>query len=1214
MDLTKLARGKGRIDLSGAPEGFDALVAADLARAHAGAKSGGVVLFVARDGARADALAGALAFFAPELATLRFPSWDCLPYDRIGPSPGVAAARMAALAALARRAKGAPEPLVVIATVPAAVQRVPPREAIRAASFTARTGDDVDVAELERYFAVNGYVRASTVSERGEFAVRGGVIDVFPPGADEPLRLDLFGDTLEQIRGFDPETQRSTDTHGSVDLLPVSEALIDKETISRFRQGFVANFGVATDDPLYATVSEGGRRAGMEHWLPLFYPRLETLFDYVGDDALVLLDHLCGEARDERLAMVSDAYDSRREASKGKGGSSYRPLQPETLYLTKEEWRERLEDHATRAFSPFQRGDDEGDLGARPGRDFAPERQKDSVNLFEAVCEHAHALQKKGKRVLFASWSDGSSDRLASMLGDHGLKAVRFAKDWADVQGHGVAGAKQKPIQRVVLTVEHGFETDDLAVISEADILGDRLARPRKKRRASNFLAEATSLTPGDLVVHIDHGIGRYDGLKTLEVAGAPHDCLDLQYGGEAKLYLPVENIDLLTRYGSESEGVQLDRLGGAAWQARKAKAKERLRIMADGLIQIAAKRELNHTEEIDAPGGAFDEFCARFPYEETEDQLNAIGDVLGDLGRGRPMDRLICGDVGFGKTEVALRAAFVVAMSGRQVAVVAPTTLLARQHFKTFSERFHGWPVKVRRLSRLVPAKEAAETREQLKVGEVEIVIGTHAILSSQVAFKDLGMVIVDEEQHFGVKHKERLKELRADVHMLTLTATPIPRTLQMALSGIREMSIIATPPVDRLAVRTYILPDDPVTLREALLREKYRGGQAYVVAPRIKDLPDLERFLREQVPEVKYVVGHGQMSPTQLEEVMTAFYDGQYDVLLSTTIVESGLDVPTANTLIVHRADMFGLAQLYQIRGRVGRAKARAYAYLTTPAEKPLTPAAEKRLRVLSSLDSLGAGFQLASHDLDQRGGGNLLGDEQSGHIKEIGVELYQQMLEDAVAELRQDGAHAAAQRAWSPQINAGAAVLIPDEYVPDLNVRLAIYRRLSEAEKPEDREALAAEMIDRFGPLPEEAGQLLKVVAIKGLCRQANVEKIDVGPKGAVVGFRENDFAQPSALMQLIARRPADWKLRPDHKLVIKGEFETPDARLAAAERLVGELARLAAGADPSSFPAGTPVPPPPPPPPPPKRSFARPVGRPAATAPSRSGGFGRPPRRF
>jgi transcription-repair coupling factor (superfamily II helicase) len=1158
LDISRIAKSPGALELAGAPEGFDALVVADVARARKG-----VVVFVARDGARANAFADGLAFFAPEIETLRIPSWDCLPYDRIGPSASVAAARMGALSILARRDKAAPAPLVVVVTVHALAQRVPPRDAIAAASYQARTGRDVDMAELERYFAVNGYVRASTVSERGEFAIRGGVIDVFPPGAEEPVRLDLFGDTLESIRAFDPETQRSTRQLKTIDLQPVSEALLSPESISRFRSGYLALFGAAGDDPLYAAVSEGGRRAGLEHWLPLLYERMETLFDYAGDDALIALDALVEEAREERWAMVEDAYASRLESAKAKGGVPYRALPPDQLYLPKAEWEARLAAHPSRRFTPFQREEAGStvDLGARMGRTFAAERAQDSVNLFEAVADHARNLGKS-KRVLFASWSEGSSDRLASMLGDHGLKSVRFAKDWADAQSFGVAGTKAKPLQRVVLPVDSGFETADLAVICETDILGDRLARPRKKRRAANFLAEATSLTAGDLVVHIDHGIGRYEGLKTLEVQGAPHDCLDIQYGGEAKLYLPVENIDLLTRYGAESDGVQLDRLGGAAWQARKSKAKERLREMAEGLIAIAAARHMKNTEEIDPPQGLFDEFCARFPYEETDDQLNAIADVLTDLAAGKPMDRLICGDVGFGKTEVALRAAFVAAMTGKQVAVVCPTTLLARQHFRTFSERFAGWPVKVRTLSRLVTAKEANETREALKKGEIEIIVGTHAILSEQVGFKDLGLVIVDEEQHFGVKAKEKLKALRADVHMLTLSATPIPRTLQMALSGIREMSIIATPPVDRLAVRTYVVPNDPVTVREALLREKYRGGQAYYVAPRVSDLPDLQKFLREQVPEVKFVTGHGQLSPTQLEAVMSAFYDGEYDVLLSTTIVESGLDIPSANTLIVHRADMFGLSQLYQLRGRVGRAKTRAYAYLTTPTEKQITASAERRLKVLQSLDSLGAGFQLASHDLDIRGGGNLLGDEQSGHIREIGVELYQQMLEDAVAELRAGGAQQVVdERGWSPQINAGAAVLIPDAYVPDLNVRLALYRRLSEAESAADREALAAELIDRFGPLPEETDQLLKVVGIKGLCRQANVSKIDVGPKGAVVAFRDDQFPNPMGLVAQVQRRQHDWRLRPDHKVVVKGEWETPEQRLNAAERILSELVRVA-----------------------------------------------------
>ena len=1062
---------------------------------------------------------------------------------------------------LARLAQGLDpkRPTLLVTTMPGAMQRVPPRSAVQGATWGAKVGHVVEIAVLERYFAVNGYQKASTVSERGEFAIRGGVIDVYPPNAEEPVRLDMFGDTLESIRAFDPETQRSTKQLKDIALLPVSEALLDKDSIARFRRGYVEAFGAPGGDPLYETVSEGGRRAGMEHWLPLFYPQLETLFDYLPADTLVALDHLSEQARGERVAMIADAYDARAQADRK---VHYHPLEPQGLYLSDEEWRSQLAVRATRQFSAFQEagaGEVVVDMGARLGRVFTAERKQDSVNLFEATADHARKLMTAGKRVMFASWSDGSSDRLGIMLADHGLEDVTLAPYWDAARA-----ADPKSPLRVVLPLESGFETENLAVISETDILGDRLARPRKRRRASNFLAEASSLTPGDLVVHIDHGIGRYLGLKTLEVQGAPHDCLELQYGGEAKLYLPVENIDLLTRYGAEGEGVQLDRLGGAAWQARKARAKARLRDMAEGLIRIAAERAMKTTDPIDPPHGVFDEFCARFPYEETDDQLAAIGDVLEDLTSGKPMDRLICGDVGFGKTEVALRAAFVAAMSGMQVAIVAPTTLLARQHYKTFTERFQGWPIRLARLSRMVPTKEANETREGLSRGEIEVVIGTHAVLSKQVSFKHLGLVIVDEEQHFGVKHKEKLKELRADVHMLTLTATPIPRTLQMALSGLREMSIIATPPVDRLAVRTYVTPFDQIVIREALLREKYRGGQAYYVVPRISDLPDLERYLREQVPEVRFVVGHGQMAPTQLEEVMTAFYDGQYDVLLSTTIVESGLDIPTANTLVIHRADMFGLSQLYQLRGRVGRAKARAYAYMTTPAEKQITLSAERRLKVLQSLDSLGAGFQLASHDLDQRGGGNLLGEEQSGHIREVGVELYQQMLEDAVTELRAQAGKEdlASDRGWSPQINTGAAVLIPEAYVPDLNVRLALYRRLSDAERSTDREALAAELIDRFGPLPPEAAQLLKVVAIKGLCREANVAKIDVGPKGAVVTFRGDEFKNGLGLVQFVQKNQVAWRIRPDQKVVVKGEWETPAQRLKAAERVLGELARLAA----------------------------------------------------
>ncbi|MEM9751549.1 MAG: transcription-repair coupling factor, partial [Pseudomonadota bacterium] len=857
--------------------------------------------------------------------------------------------------------------------------------------------------------------RASTVREPGDFAIRGGLVDIFPPGGEQPLRLDLFGDTLESIRTFDAETQRTIGQQKAIDLAPVSEALLNKERASHFRATYVAAFGAVTDDdPLYEAISAVRKHQGMEHWLPLFYERLDTLFDYCGDAPLVFLDHLAEEAMEERLSSVGDYYAARKEDRASVSRTSafsapaYKPLQPEQLYLAQAEAASLLAEQRLRVLSPFSAPDAASavDLGAKQGRSFAAERAGgDGVNVFEAAVAHIEALQKAGKRVAVAAWTEGSADRMASVLGDYGLSRIAPFTDWRafEAEPKGVVG-------QITLGLEHGVEADDFALVAEQDILGDRMIRRSKKRRAENFLTEASSLSAGDLVVHVEHGVGRYDGLEAVEVHEAPHDCLRVLYAGGDKLYLPVENIELLSRYGSDDPAFQLDKLGGAGWQSRKARLRERIKMMAEELIKIAAAREMKTSEVMTPPSGAYDEFCARFPYPETEDQEAAIADVLEDLGKGRPMDRLVCGDVGFGKTEVALRAAFVAAMAGRQVAVIAPTTLLARQHYKGFAERFAGFPVKVRQLSRLVTGAEASEVRAGVADGQVDIVIGTHALLSKTITFRDLGLLIVDEEQHFGVKHKERLKTYRADTHVLTLTATPIPRTLQLAMSGIRDLSIIATPPVDRLAVRTAVGPFDAVMVREALLREHYRGGQSFYVCPRITDLKEAGEFLAAEVPEVKYVLAHGQMGGAELEDIMTAFYEGKYEVLVSTTIIESGLDIPTANTLIVHRADMFGLAQLYQIRGRVGRSKARAYAYLTTPPKKTLTASAEKRLKVLQSLDTLGAGFNLASHDLDIRGGGNLLGEEQSGQVKEVGVELYQHMLEEAVAALREGGAAAA------------------------------------------------------------------------------------------------------------------------------------------------------------------------------------------------------------
>jgi transcription-repair coupling factor (superfamily II helicase) len=767
------------------------------------------------------------------------------------------------------------------------------------------------------------------------------------------------------------------------------------------------------------------------------------------------------------------------------------------------------------------------------------------------------AERRAGRRTVIACWSQGTRERMTQVLKDHGLTNPRMAENWNDAI---TTSAATTAI--VVLGLETGFETDDLLVLSEQDILGERILKPQRKRKASDALTEAASLAAGDIVVHVDHGIGRFIGLKVIEAGGAPHECVEIEYAGDTKLYLPVENIELLTRYGSEDTGIQLDKLGGVAWQAKKGRLKKRIREMAEQLIKIAAARQLSRVEAVDLQPGAYEEFAARFPFEETEDQLAAIEAVFDDVTTGRVMDRLVCGDVGFGKTEVALRAAFAVAMAGRQVAVVVPTTLLARQHFKTFSERFAGLPVKVRHASRLVSSAELKATKQGLADGQVDIVVGTHALLSKSISFKDLGLLIIDEEQHFGVGHKERLKELKSNVHVLTLTATPIPRTLQLALTGVRDLSLLATPPVDRLAIRTFISPFDPLMVREALLREKYRGGQSFYVVPRIKDQPDIAEFLRTQVPEVSFVVANGQMPPSELDDIMNTFYDGRFDVLVATTIVESGLDIPNANTLIVHRADNFGLAQLYQIRGRIGRSKQRAYALFTIPPDRKLTDTAERRLGVLQSLESLGAGFQLASHDLDIRGAGNLLGEEQSGHIREVGYELYQAMLEEAVAALKNGDEDYVDENEWSPSISLGMPVMIPEHYVPDLTLRMQLYRQLGDLKSPEEIDAAAAELIDRFGSLPEEVESLLKVILVKALCRQANVEKVDAGPKGAVLTLRNGEFPNPAGLVKLVSDPANQVRVKPDQKLVFVRNWPDAEARLKGTAAILSRLAKLAA----------------------------------------------------
>jgi transcription-repair coupling factor (superfamily II helicase) len=1152
--INKIKLKAERTTLAGVPEGLDALVLAQLA-------GGGDVLHIARDDARLARLESDVAYFAPEIERLRFPAWECLPYDRVSPGRHIQAQRSATLTRLGEPRGPEAGGRLILTTVSAVLQRVAPRSFFADASFAIEPGRSLDRQALFAYLEGNGFSRSGTVREPGEYAVRGGIIDLYAPDAVDPVRLDLFGEEIDSIRRFDPGTQKTIGPGEGFVLRPAGEVLLDDAATTAFRTGYRELFGAAgAGDPIYEAISAGRPFAGMEHWLPLFHDHMETLFDHVAAEQ-VTLDYQIDEAVEARLDAVADYYQARLELSGVEEGSAYRPLPPERLFLGRNAFEACLAERKVAAFSPFPPPEampDTVDIGGRPGLEFAAARTDPNRNLFDAVRDALAEMKENGPHPVIAALSVGSRDRLASVMEEHGIETTADLERWEDV-----ISASSAAVPLIVLDLERGFQTQDFAIITEHDILGERLIRaPQRRRRAEDVLTELTSLEAGDLVVHVDHGVGRYEGLETIDAGGAPHDCLRVVYDGNDRLFVPVENMDVLSRYGAEDSAAQLDRLGGAGWQARKARVRERIKAIAGDLIKIAAERELRKGIAMAPPEGLFDEFAARFPYDETVDQRNAIEDVLVDLGSGRPMDRLVCGDVGFGKTEVALRAAFVAVMAGHQAAVVVPTTLLARQHYRTFAERFAGLPVKVAQISRLVTPKEVEAIKHGLADGSVDIVVGTHALLGKSINFKSLGLLVVDEEQHFGVKQKERLKELRADVHVLTLTATPIPRTLQMALSGVREMSLIATPPVDRLAVRSFVLPYDPVVLREAIEREIFRGGQVYYVCPRIKDIPFVEERLKTLVPDARIAVAHGQMPPSALEEVMSGFYDGKYQILLSTNIIESGLDIPTVNTIIIHRADMFGLAQLYQLRGRVGRSKTRAYAYLTIPNDRLLNATAERRLSVMQTLDSLGAGFTLASYDLDIRGAGNLLGEEQSGHIREVGIELYQQMLEEAVAAARDQGA-APEEGGWSPQISIGMPVLIPEGYVADLSVRLGLYRRISGLADRAEIESFAAELIDRFGALPHEVENLLEIVAIKQFCLAAGVSKVDAGPKGATLSFHENRFARPEKLVEWLSAQAGHVTLRPDHTLVYRRQWDEPASRLKGVQSLMKQIAAIAAG---------------------------------------------------
>lgn len=1131
--VRELLKKEGQARLVGVPAAGWAWVVSDLAGRQ------GVTVVVAPEASGVETLAESLRVLVHGAEVVVFPAWDVQPYDRVGPSAGVVGERLAVM----ERVIGCVddkvigedgERIVVVTTVAAlGVREVRPA----GGSLGVEVGGTVDVRRVASALSALGYVRAEVVQEVGNFAVRGGIVDVWPAGQDAPVRVELFDDEVESIKAFDPVSQKSLGKVGRVRVGHAQAVVLDEEKVVRFRENYRAMFGSGRDDEVYAAVSEGVMPPEAGQMTALFYDEpLPGLLEVLPEGSLLMVPDTFSQQADEWDGLVQGAYRARKEA----GG--VQAVAPELMYVP----ASKLVGQAG-AFKQVEIAAFDDGKGINPGVRAVQLAQANRHGAAVAAAKDVLAKVNDGWSVMLtATTAPGLAQFLRALEGE-GCPSPRLLERFEIVRGGLVAA----PSGISSGWVDGGAK---VMVLSEADVFGPRVgggAARKRRKSAEEMIAHFSELRDGDYVVHEEHGIGRFGGLITLEVNGntgvVRQDFMRIFYADEDRLFVPVENLDVLSRYkGAEAGHVVLDKLGTGGWQARKEKVKEDLMVMAGELLATASAREMAQRPPIGRGMGLYDEFCAGFPFALTEDQARVMDEVEDDFAQGVPMDRLVVGDVGFGKTEVALRAAFLMAASGRQVAVVCPTTLLARQHYQVFQERFNGFPMQVGRLSRLVSASEARTVKEGLKAGTIDIVVGTHALLGKEMAFKNLGLVIIDEEQRFGVAHKERLKTMRAEVDVLTLTATPIPRTLQMAVGGVRQLSLITTPPVDRQAVQSFILHWDNVTLKGAMTRELVRGGQVYVVAPHVEDLPRLEDSIRSLMPDVRMGVAHGQMPEGQLEDVMVAFYEGRIDVLLATTIIESGLDVPRANTLIVYRADRFGLAQLYQLRGRVGRSTAKAFAYFLLP-DGGLGAEAAKRLQILERLEGLGAGFTLASYDMDLRGFGNVLGKQQSGHIKDIGFELYAKMLKDAVSERQRRGAEGrrsrAAEedldleglRASSVTLKLGVTYLIPDAYVQDVAVRLQLYRRLANVTDSEGLAEFRSELLDRFGKFPREVEALLAVVDLRNRAAALNISKLEVGEKGVVVAFEGMKFRDPAALMRHIAGMSGVITVRPDQSLI-------------------------------------------------------------------------------
>lgn len=1077
--------------------------------------------------------------FNPDLLIQDYPQWDTRPYAAASPSTGIQMHRQKVLNTLRTNT----QPMVILSTLAAVTQKIG-ADLVNISGLEIITGKSLSIDHLIHHLISVGFQRVESVYQAGEFSIRGGVIDIFSAGEITPYRIDLFGDEVESIHPFDPVTQRR-DKSIKVDALTISnhqEILLTPERIALFKENYINYYGAEGRGEYYRSTVDQTPIAGWEQLYPLFFTHTQSLMEAFPNVTFII------PSKNEfmnHIAEVNESYAYRKSLW---GGASIKerqllPIHPSMMYCTDFEM-DILRRPNTHIYHPFKKTDGL-DCGIRP---------LDPL-LVESVADKLQDAIKQSKtKLIYVAYDEQDIRYLKSAYLSIFGKDLNVGSTWGEI-----IQSKASPILWRE-KISHGFKTPEFQIITSSELFGERQSNFRKRKTIINpedIISQATTLNVGDLVVHRNQGIGRYLGLETIEVYTVRHDCLALEYAGNDKLYLPVENIELISRYGTDQGLVSLDKLGGASWQNRQLKVKKQLRTIAKYLMDIAAKRMLKTAPVIDASDGAFQDFCRRFAFVETEDQEKAIMDVITDLAQGIPMDRLICGDVGFGKTEVALRAAFLAVNQGYQVGVIAPTTILARQHYHVFKKRFEGLDYRIEQISRLVSPSKVRDIKKETEDGNISILIGTHALLSESVKFKNLGLLIVDEEQMFGVKQKEIIKELCNNIHVLTLSATPIPRTLQMSLLGIKEMSLIATPPVDRRAIQTTLSEEDPIVIHQAIRHEVDRGGQVFYVCPRISDLDALYTSLQKIFPNLTITLAHGRLKPEQIEERLMKFISGEAHILLSTQIIESGIDIPNANTMIIHNAHLFGLSQLYQLRGRIGRSARQAYAYLIIPQGRMLNPTAVKRLQVMSTLDALGAGFTLASHDMDIRGAGNLLGEEQSGHIKDVGVELYQEMLKQAVNSLKKAGSlDSEEDEIWSPVLSLGLSVSLPENYIQDIETRMGLYRRFGTLIHNDQVNDMRAELLDRFGRLPPEAENLVATIKIKILCRNANIQKVESGPNGVLFTFRNNQCSYVDKLLELI-RSNSNYKLRSDLKLFYQWSIDDIQTRIKTIKALCKTL---------------------------------------------------------